>query len=74
MFNYLKQKKQSNRVSSSCYLSSASKLCLISAAMLANNNLVNGVKLGARLKAKQDDNEGELFEKAFVDLDDNNTD
>jgi len=37
--------------------------------MLANDSLVNGVKI----KAKQDGNDG-LFEKAFVDLDDNNTD
>jgi len=42
--------------------------------MLANDNVVNGVKLAAKLKMKQGDNEGELFEKAFIDLDDNNTD
>ena len=44
MFNYLKQQhKQSHRPIGTSYLSNTSKLCLISAAMLANNNIVNGV-------------------------------
>ena len=75
MFNYLRQQpKQSHRPSGTSYLSAASKLCLISAAMLANNNTANGLKIGAKLKTKQGDNESEIFEKAFVDLDDEGSD
>ena len=39
--------------------------------MLANESMVDGVKLSAKLKSKDSD---ALFEQAFVDLDDNNTD